>query len=153
MKVTDDVKSALQDIGKGGEGTLVMLGIDVQSETLQLIKSEEVMPENLSKTMPADRPSYSFYRHPQAAAEDPVLFIYVCPGTSKVKERMLYASSRNGVLEIAKAEGVIVGKRLEAGDPSEVGVQRLEEEAGVKAVDDSAQSKQAFSRPKRPGRR
>ena len=153
MKVGDEVKSALQDLARGGEGVLVMLGIDVQSETLQLLKSEEVRPEEVSGRIPGDRPSYSFYRHPQAAAEDPVLFIYVCPGSSKVKERMLYASSRNGVLEIAKGEGVVVGKRIEAGDPEEVGVERLAEEVGTKAVDNAGQSKQAFSKPKRPGRR
>ena len=153
MKVGDEVKSALQDLGKGGEGVLVMLGIDVRSETLQLIKSEEVRPEDVGGRMPSDRPSYSFYRHPQAAAEDPVLFIYVCPGSSKVKERMLYASSRNGVLEIAKGEGVVVGKRIEAGDPDEVGVERLAEEVGTKAADNAGQSKHGFSKPKRPGRR
>ena len=153
MKVGDEVKSALRDIAEGGEGKLVMLGIDVSSETLQLLKCEEVTPEEVRRTIPSDSPSYSFYRHPQAAQEDPALFIYVCPGSSKVKERMLYASSRNGVLEIAKGEGVVVGTRLEAGDPEEVGVQRLAEEVGSKEGDDGGQAKQAFARPKRPGRR
>ncbi len=153
MKVGDKVKSALQDLGRGGAGMLLILGIDVQSETLQLLESEEVRPEEVSRRIPGDRPSYSFYRHAQATAEDPVLFIYVCPGSSKVKERMLYASSRNGVLEIAKSEGVVVGKRLEAGDPEEVGVERLAEEVGAKAVNNDGQSKQGFSKPKRPGRR
>ena len=153
MKVGEEVESALRDLAKGGEGMLVMLGIDVQTETLQLLKSEVVSPAEVSRRIPGDRPSYSFYRHPQAAAEDAVLFIYVCPGSSKVKERMLYASSRNGVLEIAKGEGVVVGKRLEAGDAAEVGVERLSEEVGPKADENAGQSKQGFSKPKRPGRR
>ena len=153
MKVSDEVKSALQELGAGGEGRLVMLGIDISSEKLQLLKSEEISPEEVSRTIPSDKPSYSFYRHPQASSDDGALFIYVCPGSSKVKERMLYASSRNGVLEVARGEGVVVGKRLEAGDPEEVGASRLSEEIGGGKAAEEGGTKSGFARPKRPGRR
>ena len=69
---------------------------------------------------------------------------------------MLYASSRNGVLEVAKAEGVVVGKRLEAGDPEEISTQRLSEEVGGgkgAAAEEGASGAKGFARPKRPGRR
>lgn len=153
MKVTDEVKGALGRVGKGEGESLVVLGIDVSTETLELLKQEEVAPDGVSKTIPADRPSYSFYRHPKG--DGTVLFLYVCPGSSKVKERMIHASSRGGVLAIAAEEDVKVGKRLEAGDPEEVSGSRLDEEVGGKedADADAGTGKAAFARPKRPGRR
>ena len=74
-----------------------------------------------------------------------------------VKQRMLYASSRNGVLLISKNEGIDVAKRIEAGSPDEVDEGRLADE--MKPSGDSGTStptgtgRQGFARPKRPGRR
>jgi twinfilin len=154
MKSTDEVKAALGQIGKGEGDNLVMLGIDVATETLVLVKHEEAGVEDVAKSIPSDRPTYSFYRH---AGGEQALFLYVCPGASKVKERMLYAASRQGVLAIAAEQGVKVMKRLEASDPDELSGSRLAEEAGGKddaAADaDTGASKAAFARPKRPGRR
>lgn len=153
MKITDEAKQALQGFGSsGGAGQAVQLGIDLATETLELLgQLEGVQPGTLAGKIPGERPSYTYYRHPAKA--DSVLFVYVCPGTSKVKERMVYASSRSGVLEAAKAEGVCVSKRLEAGDPEEITEQKLNDEIGVDAANEAGATKSGFARPKRPGRR
>ena len=158
MKMRDEAKSALQAFAASGGsgGAAVQLGIDIATETLTLLSQREngVQPGALAKSIPTDRPSYTFYRHP--AAPDTALFVYVCPGTSKVKERMVYASSRSGVLEAAKSEGVEISKRLEAGVPDEITEQRLNEEvsaAGGEAESGTSTPRGGFSRPKRPGRR
>ena len=152
MKMTGEAEQALQKLGGAEAGAVVQLGIDIATETLELLDQRDgVQPAQLAASIPADRPSYTFYRHP--GAPDAALFAYVCPGTSKVKERMVYASSRSGVLEAAKSAGVDVSKRLEAGDPTEVTEQRLNDEAGVSGAADAGAAKSGFARPKRPGRR
>lgn len=150
MKSTDDARSALSSLNQSDDGTMVQLGIDLPTETLTLISSAtSVSSSALSSRIPADKPSYTFYQYP---ASDSVVFIYTCPGGSKIKERMLYASSRAFVLQIAKAEGVVVNKRIEAGSPEEVGEDRLKDEVEPKAEEGPPKSG-GFARPKRPGRR
>lgn len=63
---------------------------------------------------------------------------------------MIYASSRNNIVSLAKEEGFEVSKRIEAGEPEDVTESRLKEEMEPKV---EAETKQAFARPKRPGRR
>ena len=70
---------------------------------------------------------------------------------------MLYASSRSGVLLVAKNEGVEVAKKLEAGGPDELDAARLSEEIKPAEVEERSSTpagsgRQGFARPKRPGR-
>lgn len=166
MKITDEARSSLAQLNAGG--AVVQLGIDVATETITLLSSKaDVAPGAVVGLIPADRPSYTFYR---SSAEVPgCLFIYVCPGSSKIKERMVYASSRLGVVKLASGEGVEVVRKLEAGDPEDLQGGRLEDEvkslvaaagaSGDGNGDDSAPGsgtatpRGGFARPKRPGKR
>lgn len=156
MKITEDARSALASLsGKTGdadEGVLVQLGIEIGSETLQLLSSSTgVAPGEFLSGIPGDRPSYAFYRYPGTPE---TVFVYTCPGASKVKERMVYASTRSSVLHVAGEEGVDVTKRLEQGDVGEITETRLQEEVGVGgAKTEAAVSSKGFARPKRPGKR
>lgn len=165
MKITDDAREALGALVNGAEGLTVQLGIEVASETTTLIaRHDGVSVAQVVGLIPTDRPSYTFY-----SVSGGAVFIYVCPGVSRVKERMVYASSRRGLLHTAEGEGVKVLKRLEAGDPDELDG-RLEEEVrglsvGAGDGDDGDVATSApgsgtatprgggFARPKRPGRR
>ncbi|KAK4941160.1 Twinfilin-1 [Elasticomyces elasticus] len=166
MKITDEAKSAIAELSRASAGTVVQLGIEISTETLTLSDSKTgVSAGAVVGLIPSDRPSYTFY-----SVENGALFLYVCPGTSKVKERMVYASSRRGLLHVAETEGVKVLKRLEAGGPDELGGERIEEEVkslsdagGVGAEGDgdaesapgsgTATPRGGFARPKRPGGR
>jgi len=54
-------------------------------------------------------------------AEGKLLFVYSCPGTCKVKRKMLYSSARNGFLAAAAQEcGVKPDFRQEVGGVAEV---------------------------------
>lgn len=71
---------------------------------------------------------------------------------------MIFASSRNGVLLVAKTEGVDVAKKIEAGAPDEVDEDRLVDEMKPVGGDSGTStptgaSRQGFARPKRPGRK
>jgi len=155
MKITEEAKMELQSLSAEGEnrsGKMVQLGIDLPTEMLTLISSAPSRtPDSISTSIPPDKPSYTFYHYPATGA---VVFIYTCPSGSKVKERMLYASCRAGLLELAKGEGVVVAKRIEIGEPSEIGADRLKEELEApKAEDSNGGARQGFARPKRPGRK
>jgi twinfilin-like protein len=79
----------------------------------------------------------------------PVLFIYTCPSSSKVKERMIYATTARWAVRIAETEaGFKVEKRLEMSDPDDITAKSIEDEFKVQV-----EVKKAFERPKRPGRK
>lgn len=149
MKITDEAKSALTELGR--DGAVVVLDIDLASETLRLVSSTTSPdPGRFLEAIPGSQPSYAFYKYPDT---EETIFVYTCPGTSKVKERMTYASAKSGVLTVAQEHGVRVTKRLEASEKGEIGVERLQEEAGLKTDNSQSTSSKGFSRPKRPGRR
>ena len=61
-------------------------------------------------------PRYSFFRCSDEWGEGgapPVVFIYTCPSGSKIKERMIYASSKLTFVDAAKNEaGLNIVKRV-----------------------------------------
>ncbi|KAL9111275.1 MAG: hypothetical protein Q9227_004354 [Pyrenula ochraceoflavens] len=146
MKVGDGVGEALRGLGE--EGCLAQMAIDLATETVTLSRSKSnVSPSNLSSLIPSSDPSYTFYHYPSTPS---IVFIYSCPSTTSVKGRMVYASSRNSVVQLAKDEDVEVSKRIEVGGPEDVTETSLRDEVMPKA---ETETKQGFARPKRPGRR
>jgi len=62
---------------------------------------------------------------------------------------MLYAASSRSATQIAEAEaGLKIEKRVEAGSPEEISQESIESDLHPKV-----ETKKAFDRPKRPGRR
>lgn len=87
--------------------------IDLDSETFRLVSNTTVPSAELSSAIAADAPRYSFYRHEAPDGSQPILFIYTCPPTSKVKERMVYAASRRFALHLAESDaGLEIHKRV-----------------------------------------
>jgi twinfilin len=83
-----------------------------------MILAEEAMsvsPADLASQISATEPRYTFYRHTFSGDDgtrNPVIFIYTCPTPTKVKDRMLYASSRRSAEALASQEaGLILSKR------------------------------------------
>lgn len=154
-----------------GELGLVVLGIDIARETLVLDTTAEAgtEPGGVVQHISGSAPRYSFFAY-DLGARGKVLFIYTCPGTSKIKERMLYAASKNSVISITAVEaGLTVEKKMEAGGPEdlegdvvarECGMgssagREGESEASVGAAGSmgTAGAGRGFARPKRPGRK
>lgn len=96
-------------------------------------------------------PQYTVIKHLQ----DPKMniFVYTCPTRSKIKERMIYASSRLKVANMVY-ENMKIDKTIEATNPSDV-VELLKDElVPVNTLPHVSQnSTPRFSRPKPPGRR
>jgi twinfilin-like protein len=132
---------------------IIFQKIDVATETIDLADKSNVTVSALSSTISSTEPRYSFFKYnyssPDGSSLSPIIFIYTCPTASKIKERMVYASSRSWALKIAETDaGLKVEKKLEMSEPDEISESSIEEEFKPK-VD----VKKAFDRPKRPGRK
>lgn len=70
---------------------------------------------------------------------------------------MLYASSRQSVLNVAQSIGLTVDKKLEATDTDDVTEKAIEDEFGVQQANESPAGAlgtgRGFAKPKRPGRK
>jgi twinfilin-like protein len=68
-----------------------------------------------------NEPRYTFYRYEEVPGqnETPIVFIYTCPNASKIKERMLYSTTRGFVVSFAEKEcGVEIAKKVFLSDPN-----------------------------------
>ncbi|KAI4178727.1 MAG: hypothetical protein L6R41_008253, partial [Letrouitia leprolyta] len=123
-----------------------------QDEQIELAGVEDTDVQGLMSKISDTEPRYSFFRlmhELDGKEESSIIFIYTCPGGSKVKERMVYASFKKLVMDTASSEGGFeVAKRLEASSPSEITPEIILEEFQPKV-----EQKQGFARPKRPGKR
>jgi len=127
--------------------------VDVPTETVDFVSSTTASASDLSTVISSTEPRYSFFKYTYTSSDgsslSPIVFIYTCPSASKVKERMVYASSRNFTVRIAETEaGLKIAKRLEMSDPEDITESGIEEEFKPKV-----EVKKAFDRPKRPGRK
>ena len=89
-----------------------------------------------------DEPCFLFLR-----AEGHVVFVYSCPGTCKVKRKMLYSSARNGLLATAasaEAGGLKPEYRQEVGGIAEVTAEYLR---GIYAPVQAEAAPVAIARP------
>jgi twinfilin-like protein len=75
-----------------------------------------VEPSNLASYLSTSEPRYSFYRHSYSGADGPqsaAIFIYTCPTATKIKDRMVYASSRRSAEALAEQEaGLKLAKKV-----------------------------------------
>ncbi|MCJ1334515.1 Twinfilin-1 [Thelotrema lepadinum] len=151
LPMSDAARQALKDLLTGNDN-LVQLKIDTASESVELSSKGSSDVESLGQAISDSEPRYSFFKYShqsEGQAVSPILFIYTCPSGSKIKERMMYASSRAGIIAAANSEaGIDISKKMEATMPSEITSSVVHEEFHPKV-----EQKQAFSRPKRPGKR
>lgn len=142
------------ELGDLEEGQLNSLNIDLQTEEVFLSNQQQITGiESLLTAISPDYPQFNVLKN-----KGKVFFIYSCPSGSKVKERMVYASNKQGVLNHLKNQGISVEKSLEVGDAVELELSELEPETvAAEGEDGSAASGTVknlkFNRPSRPGRR
>ena len=117
IAISADARLALEGLKDGGGvGRLVQLSIDLKSEEIGLVGTSEVSAEGLAREIINELPRYAFYRYKyvlEGAEQSPLVFIYTCPNGSKVRERMVYASSKEGLVAAARADiGLDVAKKV-----------------------------------------
>ncbi|PWN33655.1 actin depolymerizing protein [Meira miltonrushii] len=165
---SSDVDGALIQLAKSGSSSasanLVVLKLDLSKEEVQLAgEPQSVEPSGLTTALSSSNvkePSYAFYAHPELQTsenqESHLAIIYICPASSTVRQRMLY-SVNLAVLSnrVDGFDGIKIVKRTETSDVEDLTPEFLADALSLSSAAGSQQNggANAFSRPKRPGRR
>ncbi|KAI6038453.1 hypothetical protein EDC04DRAFT_2570053 [Pisolithus marmoratus] len=165
-KWSSEAEEAVKQLGHGEGNQLVILRIDISTETLVLHSNSEAEVNALSSLIPASEPSFTLFAwsHSYSATKRDIIFIYSCPSTSPIKYRMVYSSGALLIFKEVKAflettpTLLLAPKKLETSDPSELTEQYFMQELGFdnKTVDNThntATQRSAFARPRGPARR
>lgn len=152
VKTGEGVLEALGSLREEGcRGTLVQLKFALPEEVLVLESSVDgVAVGKVAETISKSEPRFSFYSTEQ---EGEIVFIYTCPTQSRIKERMVYSTSKSWTRIVAERDaGLVVKKSVEATEPAEI-TEMLGGSAAEDKAEETKPSNAAFARPKRPGRR
>ncbi|KAG7324099.1 hypothetical protein KOW79_012115 [Hemibagrus wyckioides] len=133
----------------------VQLKIDFDKELIMLSNTDLTDLKDLPKRIPKDAARYHFFLYKHTHEGDyleSIVFIYSMPGYScSIKERMLYSSCKNPLIDMVENKlQMEVEKKLEIDNGEELTADFLYEEVHPK----QHAHKQAFAKPKGPaGRR
>uniref|UniRef100_A0A8C5I4R2 WD repeat-containing protein 82-like n=1 Tax=Gouania willdenowi TaxID=441366 RepID=A0A8C5I4R2_GOUWI len=147
----EDAKRALQQLKKK-HINYIQLRLDVEKETIELVHTNPTETHELPFRIPTDTPRYHFFlfKHShQGQLQEALVFIYSMPGyTCSIKERMLYSSCKNRLLEeVEKDYQLEVTKKMEIDSGDGLTEDFLYEE--VHPMEHTL--KQAFAKPRGPG--
>jgi len=146
------VLSALEEFLKK-ECDYIQLSIDIAEENILLKKKGMYNVKDLQGLVPLDGARYHLFRYKhthQGEATTSIVFIYSMPGYSvSIKERMLYSSCKNSVVDVIKKHyNIQIDKKVEVDSGSELTEDYLMSEIHpVEAI-----SKPKFSRPAPPNK-
>ncbi|KAK2467012.1 hypothetical protein APHAL10511_001270 [Amanita phalloides] len=165
---SEDAEAALASLSRGEGCAIVILQIDTASEALSLNSFKDIAIQNLPQVLPSSDPCYAFLAWPHSFAAPPrreIVYIYSCPATSPVKNRMIYSC---GFLSTFRAgESIILAsspmasvapRRIETTDPKELDEAALRAGLGldderVDVGNTKVVEAKVFARPKRPARK
>ncbi|CAI6520128.1 Twf1p [Saccharomyces cerevisiae x Saccharomyces kudriavzevii VIN7] len=144
----------VKDIFSNDGKNLIIFQIDPSDETIQIVQLE-TCPSVDALRIDLPGPSYAIFKH-----LDSNFFIYSCPSGSKVKDRMIYASNKNGFINYLKNDQKITFRKIvEIGDFVELDKSSLSatnEEDGPdqgSALDQQNNGSLRFNKPKGPLRK
>lgn len=136
--------------------TVVVMNISSSEELVLTAQESGVQSASLISTIlklvesASSVPLYILFGY----APGKVAFVYLCPSGSKVRDRMVYAANKQGLLVHLKADYFSNGQIdqvLEVGDLDEIEISRLSDTPATTL--DKDQSGLKFSKPKGPRRR
>ncbi|KAG5421584.1 TWF1 [Candida metapsilosis] len=131
---------------------LLIFNIDLSSESIKLTKEvAKVDLGSLIQSLQSNSPSgptYSIYNY----SPNHYTFIYSCPSGSSVKDRMIYAASKNSLINHLKTylnDDTVLDKNLEVGDLDELELSELEatDDTSGSATPASTSSSASASKP------
>ncbi|ORZ18936.1 hypothetical protein BCR42DRAFT_411884 [Absidia repens] len=100
------------------------VSLSLNKETVELDEASTVDAKGIKSKICANAPRFTFYvleHQHQGESKEAIVFIYTCPPTSKIREKMLYSSSKSNIITGATNEAdITVLKKFETSDPSDV---------------------------------
>jgi len=170
-KFDDELETEFKNLTRNAnDQRLLVFNIDLNDESIKLTKKDiDVEVTSLINKLQSNSPSgptYSIYNY----APNRYTFIYSCPSGSSVKDRMIYAASKNALINHLKTylnDDIVLDKNLEVGDLDELELSELDvtedDTPGSGSVTPASTSSSAsankpsgglkFSKPKGPSRR
>jgi len=100
-------------------GDIVSLKIDATEKVVLVDSSSPVTsgvePGDVAGHIDKSDPRYTFYGSKDSSGDVAVVFIYTCPSSSKIRDRMVYASSRRSAEALfSKSSGKSLAKKVHA---------------------------------------
>ena len=100
----------------GKADTHIVQNINITNETIELAGSSDTDADGLASAISNTEPRYSVFRYShqvEGSEQTPTVFIYTCPSGSKIKERMVYASTKQSFLAAMSSEiGLPIAKKV-----------------------------------------
>ncbi|KAI8344054.1 hypothetical protein BC941DRAFT_407633 [Chlamydoabsidia padenii] len=100
------------------------VSLSLNKESIELDDSSNVDVKDLKNKINGSSPRFTFYvleHQHQGESKEAIVFIYTCPPSSKIREKMLYSSSKANVITGATSKAdITVLKKFETSDPSDV---------------------------------
>ncbi|KAF2875142.1 hypothetical protein BDV95DRAFT_603909 [Massariosphaeria phaeospora] len=126
-KIEQSALDALRNMHDAGD--CVQISVNIPTETLQLNFSEKgVSPAGVATKLPAEHPSFTFYRNPDTQL---LYFIFCSPDCAPVRERMGHTLAIPPLINIiAKDNGVNVDQKIEIHDGDNLDFARKDERIG-----------------------
>ncbi|XP_073420591.1 twinfilin-2 [Dendrobates tinctorius] len=129
----------------------IQLKLDQEKETIDLVHTKHTDIQELPARIPKDTARYHLFLYKHSHEGDyleSVVFIYSMPGYKcSIKERMLYSSCKNRLLESVEQDFQLeIAKKIEIEDGAELTPEFLYDEVHPK----QHAFKQAFAKPKGP---
>lgn len=148
--LTKEAIQALEKL-KNKQLNYVQLEIDIQNETIVLANTLHTELKDLPNRIPKDSARYHFFLYKHSHEGDyleSIVFIYSMPGyTCSIRERMLYSSCKNPLLEIVERQlWMQIIRKIEIDNGDELTPDFLYEEVHPK----HHAHKQNFAKPKGP---
>ncbi|CAH0555406.1 unnamed protein product [Brassicogethes aeneus] len=121
--ITSSAQQAIKDMARGSYDYL-QLRIEIEEETIHLVKAENISLDKLPSKVPSDTGRYHLYKFKHTHEGDymeNIVFIYSMPGYNcPIKERMLYSSCKNPLTDSLAKLGIEIVKKLEIDTGSEL---------------------------------
>ncbi|KAI8381406.1 uncharacterized protein BYT42DRAFT_566404 [Radiomyces spectabilis] len=131
--VTEKAQEALRVLNQSKEArehNFVSLVFD--KETIDLDTASHVPRSEIKNAIPAHAPRFTFYvceHESDGNTQESIVFVYTCPPSSKIREKMLYSASRANIIKAAESMADLkVVKKLETSDPTDITEEYLLEE-------------------------
>ncbi|KDR81490.1 hypothetical protein GALMADRAFT_239463 [Galerina marginata CBS 339.88] len=162
---SDEAERVVVELGEGSDSCLVILTIDTKTESLCLHSTRTTDIDSLSSIIPSSEPCYALFAWTSSLTSNPVreiVFIYSCPSTSPIKNRMLYSSGSASTYEAAKnilasssPAVTVASRKIETSDPKELDEAFFKAELGLENVTapERIENPRGFAKPKGPPRR
>ncbi|KAI8142200.1 hypothetical protein BJV82DRAFT_615934 [Fennellomyces sp. T-0311] len=115
--LSDKAVEALRELEKPkDERAHNFVTLYLEKEIIEVDSSSDVAISAVHSTISSNAPRFTFYTL-ECDGSDVLLFIYTCPSSSKIRERMLYSSSKASVSNNAESQvGLKITKKVKQND-------------------------------------